>query len=383
MEIDKLALLYGNVYKPPLVIWGQSMKYFSVFLFVFLFVPLEYFSQVNSEIPFSFSSIEEVRFQSAHFEVVGNLYLPKSENKKSPLVIWVSGSGPSFRTVKTKQTIRLVNCFLDAGIAYFRIDKPGSGDSKGELNDNKLFDQLSQIVVDAINVLKVHPKIDPELIGLFGSSQAGYIMPLAAVKSKEIKFIMGSSCPGENSIEQWNYLIEKQMICEVISPERAAKNVEMFSILRTTSDKNRFDEAINYFAENPMIIKSLNYDSTFAERALRWWPRKIDENDESHFNPITVIEKLSIPIFMVYGDMDTQIDPLQAIDAYEKALKKSANLFYRVEMINGVDHNMCPSSTGCLNEISELNRAGTYTYSEKYYRIVRNWIQLLTDHYKN
>lgn len=358
------------------------MKSFIIFLFVYLFVPLEYLGQVNSDLQFSVSSIEEIRFPSEHFDIAGNLYLPRNANEKSPLVIWVSGSGPSFRTVKTKQTIKLINCFLDAGIAYFRIDKPGSGDSKGELNDDKLFDQLSQIVVDAINVLKVHPKIDPELIGLFGSSQAGYIMPLAAVKSKDIKFIMGSSCPGENSIEQWNYLIEKQMICEGISPERVAKNVEMFSILRTTSDKNMFDEAINYFVENPMIVKSLNYDSTFAERAQRWWPREINESDESRFNPVSIIERIKIPVFIVYGEKDTQIDPLQAIDAYSKALTKSGNLFYKIEMINGVDHNMCPSSTGCLNEISELSSAGTYSYSEEYYHIVEKWIELLINHYK-
>ena len=330
------------------------------------------------------SAVEEIRFESAHFEIAGNLYLPNSfANSKSPLVIWVSGSGPSFRTVKARQTIRLINCFLDAGIAYFRIDKPGSGDSKGELSDDKLFEQLSQIVVDAVNVLKTHRKIDPDLIGLFGSSQAGYIMPLAIANSHYIKFMIGSSCPGENSIDQWNYLIEKQMICEEISPERAAKNVEMFSILRSTNNKEEFDGAINYFVTNPMIVKSLNYDSTFADRARQWWPREINENDESHFNPISIIEKIKIPVFMIYGDKDTQVDPIQAIEAYKNALEKAGNSLYQISMIKGVDHNMCPSATGCLNEITEQNRAGTYSYSEKYYDVVKNWIEILKNHYKN
>jgi dipeptidyl aminopeptidase/acylaminoacyl peptidase len=360
------------------------MKYFISAILIFFFVQNHSSAGLVDDITLAVSSIEEIRFSSGEFEIVGNLYLPQStSNQNFPLVIWVSGSGPSFRTVKSKQTIRLINCFLAAGIAYFRIDKPGSGDSKGELNDEKLFDQLSQICVDAINVLKLHPKIDANFIGLFGSSQAGYIMPLAASKTSDIKFIMGSSCPGENSIDQWNYLLEKQMLCEGIDSARAAKNIKMFSLLRLTDSKDEFDNAIGYFENNPMIVRSLNYDSTFAIQAKNWWPRVIDEKDELHFNPITVIEKLTIPIFMVYGDKDTQINPFQAIDAYNNALQKAGNNFYRIELINGVDHNMCPSNSGCLNEIAEQNRSGIYSFSEKYYDVIKNWISMLIEHYNN
>lgn len=322
--------------------------------------------------------IDEIKFNSSHFTITANLYLPKTLHGKTiPVVIWVSGSGPSYRTVKSPETKKLVNRFLNAGYAYFRIDKPGYGDSKGNVNDDSLFAQLSDVVVNAVNELKKLPFINSKRIGLFGSSQAGYIMPLAVSKCKDISFIIGSSCPGENSVDQWNYLLEKQMLCEGYSIERASKNIEMFSVLRETTDKKKFDAAVDYFKKNPMIVKSLNYDSTFSEKAKKWWSDNRTKTGESYFNPIELIKKIKILIFMVYGNFDTQIDPIQAIEAYKKALHEAGNKYYRIKMLQGVDHNMFLTNTGCLKEISERGRSNNYSISSAYLDTITEWLKEL------
>lgn len=323
------------------------------------------------------SEIREVIFTSGHFTIYGNLYLPANINSTHPLVIWVSGSGASYRTVRNPDTKKLINCFLDNGVAYFRIDKPGYGASNGNLNEDSLFIQLSAVITDAINSLIKLPIIDSTKIGLFGSSQAGYIMPIAAEKSKKISFIIGSSLPGENSIDQWNYLIEKQMLCEGYSEQSAKKNIEMFTLLRCSDDKKQFDAALEYFSENPMIIKSVGYDSTFAEGAKTWWPRKIDVTHKSYFNPVSIIEKIKIPIFLVYGANDTQIDPFQAIDAYKAAFNKSRNNKSRIVLLNNTDHNMSINETGCLSEIERLQKAKLYNLNEEYLDTISTWINKL------
>lgn len=321
--------------------------------------------------------IEEVKFRSQHFEIIGNLYLPTAGGPQHPLAIWVSGSGPSIRIVKNKETIKLVNCFLDGGVAYFRIDKPGSGDSMGELNDDSVFAQLSTIVVDAIARLKIHPMIDSSKLGLFGSSQAGYIMPKVISMCPDITFMIGSSCPGESSIEQWNYLLEHQLLCEGVPSERARKNVEMFTRLRSASNKKEVDQAIEYFDRFPMVIKSLGYDSSFSQRARTWWPRENDLNDESHFNPITLIEKTTVALFLVYGANDKQIDPRQAISAYKAACDRSGNKRLKIVMLPNSDHNMSLSG-GCLKEIEALNRRNEYRLDPEYLETIQRWIQEIT-----
>ena len=225
--------------------------------------------------------------------------------------------------------------------------------------------------------MKNIPEIDSTRIGLFGSSQAGYVMPIAVSRCKDISFMIGSSLTGESSIEQWNYLIEKQMICEGYSEEKAKQNAEMFNILRCTPDKSEFDKAAGYFERNPMIIKSIGYDSSFSQNLKDRWPHEIDENDESHFNPITLVYGFNIPVFLVYGENDTQIDPYQAMTAYKKALSHSETKLYKIKMLKDCDHNMSLTNSGCLTEISELIRAGNYRYSPEYFEVIKEWINLV------
>lgn len=320
--------------------------------------------------------IEVLRFASQNFSVTGNLYLPVEVQSNYPAVIWVSGSGPSYKTITNKETVKLVNCFLDAGFAYFRMDKPGYGDSEGEINDDSTFAKLSDVTVEAVNTLMNHPRIDANKIGLFGSSQAGYIMPLAVSKCGDIKFMIGSSCPAENSIEQWNYLLEKQMMCEGTDPIRAKLNAEKFLVLRTTEDKNEFDDAVEYFRKNPMIVRSLGYDSSFAEKARDWWPRKIDKKDEMHFDPSSMIPEIRIPVYMVYGRNDKQIDPVQAAATYSSLLSEAGNDSCEIITLENCDHNMSLSS-GCMNEISELNKKKEYFYDPEYLQLIEKWITRL------
>ncbi|MFA7419151.1 MAG: CocE/NonD family hydrolase [Melioribacteraceae bacterium] len=366
------------IYTSPL---SKQNKLFLLMILCFLAASIKTEAQTAIALPDTILNVEridEIKFKSSNFSITGSLYVPKNVNdKKIPAVIWVSGSGPSYRTIKSTETKKVVNCFLNAGFAYFRIDKPGYGDSKGSVNEDSLFAQLSNVVVDAVKRLKEVSFIDSKRIGVFGSSQAGYIMPLAITKCKEIAFMIGSSCPAENSIEQWNYLLEKQMVCEGYSKERAAESIKMFSTLRQTEDKNKFDESLSYFITHPLIVKSVNYDSSFTERAKKWWPREINLNDESHFNPADLLEKITIPVFMVYGEMDTQIDPLQAMDAYKKAMKKNGNPLFKIKMLAGVDHNMCTAKKGCLNEIAEMNKTNSYKVSPLYIETLNEWLKIL------
>ena len=327
------------------------------------------------------TGVEEITFRSGQFEIVGNLYEPLSVTSPHPSVIWVSGSGPSFRRVTSKETVKLMNCFLDRGFAYFRIDKPGSGDSKGKIHDDSVFAQLSDIVVSAVMKLKTRTMIRKDAIGIFGSSQAGYIMPLAVTKCPDITFMIGSSCPGENSIDQWNYLLEKQMICEGVPEQKARKAGEMFAILRTAVRKSEFDSAIAYFEKSPLVINSVGYDSSFVSGARSWWPRTIDLSDEAHYNPITLVEHIHTPIFLVYGSHDKQIDPLQAINAYTIALKRAGNNLARIVLLKESDHNMSLSS-GCLNDINDLSRTGQYRLDPEYLKTIGSWIDELNLMYR-
>ena len=60
---------------------------------------------------------------------------------------------------------------LGAGYAVFSWDKPGTGQSTGQVDSTpRKYHKRAQIVLEAIEVMKAHPDIDPNRIGLWGIS---------------------------------------------------------------------------------------------------------------------------------------------------------------------------------------------------------------------
>ena len=62
---------------------------------------------------------------------------------------------------------------LRAGYAVFSWDNLGAGESTGKTDRPQITQQQTQIVMDAIEVIKAHPGIDPGCIGLWGVSMGG------------------------------------------------------------------------------------------------------------------------------------------------------------------------------------------------------------------
>src|SRR2546429_564587 len=78
--------------------------------------------------------------------------------------------------------------FARRGIATLIYDNRGSGESTGYPRAG--FDDLAGDVLAALQLLKGRKDIDPKQIGLWAGSQAGWISPLAASRSKDVAFVM-------------------------------------------------------------------------------------------------------------------------------------------------------------------------------------------------
>ena len=130
------------------------------------------------------SRTEEVVFYSGAFKIVGDLRLPEGRGPH-PVVVFVHGDGPNDR-VSGGTYLPIMARMEKAGYATFAWDKPGTGESSGQINRSHLVAQRAQIVVDAINVLAAHEDIDSRRIGLWGISQAGYVMPRVLTMREDI-----------------------------------------------------------------------------------------------------------------------------------------------------------------------------------------------------
>jgi pimeloyl-ACP methyl ester carboxylesterase len=111
----------------------------------------------------------------------GTLYLPDGTGP-FPAVVWVHGSGARERLVYGSAR---VDDFVARGIAVYSYDKRGVGSSGGHCCPVH-FDLLANDALSAVNALRTLSAIDPDRIALMGVSQAGWIVPIAALRDPRI-----------------------------------------------------------------------------------------------------------------------------------------------------------------------------------------------------
>ncbi len=311
---------------------------------------------------------EMISFQSGNFKIAGELKIPTSK-AKHPLVIMVHGDGPAYRSYFSK----VKECILNAGYATLMWDKPGFGESTGKFSKEKRLHERAAILLDAVKFISRHPAIDSTRIGVWGISQAGYVMPLAIKHTNDIKFMIAVGCPGTNGINQTAYLIRKQLIEEGL-PEDEARIMEThFKKIYTAKSFEEYISHARPLYDNP-IQRKLGFVSALWDES-NWKPHSPDE--ESFFDPMEIVQTMTIPVLVFFGEKDTQVDPVQGAEAYTKALKKAGNQNFKIKIIPNADHNIILCKTGSMKERSRRTRKEWQNYSPEYLKIMEEWLQEL------
>jgi pimeloyl-ACP methyl ester carboxylesterase len=317
---------------------------------------------VPSEAADSEPSTREVRFQSNGFELVGDLHLPGGSGPHPALII-VHGSGAQTRTsTPTSDLVR--RRFVDSGYAVLAWDKPGSGESTGEFDEGYTITQRAEILTDAIEFLADQDGVDGTRIGVWGLSQAGWVIPMALTMTDDVAFMIVVSGGAEDSIEQGVFQWTQQAMC------RGATVAEL-EIMRRHGPTALKAETYNEYREameQLLTVDDLDYYigvDIELQAPDQWgpWPRDID----AFFDPMTVVEKTTIPVLAIFGEHDVQIDPVQGVEAYQEALEGAGNSDFRVETIRGVGHTMRPTEGPCGPDSSGL--------SKEYLDLIDEWLE--------
>lgn len=267
---------------------GLMMKPFFLFLFIF----------TSSVIHGEEFKTEEVFFYSHKDKLSGTIVFPQS-GKISSSVVFVHGSGPQKRSLYWAQR------FAAEGIAALVYDKRGVGNSGGEYEGNqsvseKNINLLADDANAALAVLHAHSKTKELPIGLTGISQAGWIIPLAAEKSRIADFIILWSGP----------------VCKVSEEDIYSKYT------RDLDTK---------FAPS--------YEQALRERKQKYiWPDFLGKDS----NPADSLVKLTIPGLWVFGENDGSVP----VDLSIQRLKKLQHAGHKFDYIlfSSLGHNNMPET---------------------------------------
>ena len=354
-------------------------------------LPLNFKRALNAEVapkrpqtpqkPFPYKS-EEVIYTNAKDKVklAGTLTLPNGEGK-FPAVILITGSGLQDRdeTILGHKPFLVIADYLTRkGIAVLRVDDRGIGGSdlgsRSATTENFVGDVLT-----GVEFLKNRKEINPKQIGLIGHSEGGVIAPAAAVRSKDVAFIVmlaGTGLPGDEVIVSQIAAILK---ANGASSEDISETVELqksiFSIIKTEPDNKLVEQKIGEMLEKYKSKLNEEEQKDFAQvekkvkdqtpGLLSAWYRYF-----LVYDPRPTLVKVKIPVLALNGENDTQVLSKENLEAISNALKKGGNKDFTIKSFPKLNHLFQTSETGLVKEYGEIEE----TISPQVLEIVSDWI---------
>src|SRR6266567_2187144 len=134
---------------------------------------------------------ETVEVRNGDVVLHGELLVPKTKGRH-PAIVLAHGSGSATRYAGMWNVF-----FVRLGMAVLSLDKRGAGDSTGDFRTASMDDLAGDWLAGA-RFLKSRSDIDPQRIGVHGSSQGGWTAPLMATRSSDIAFVIVRAGSGTN-----------------------------------------------------------------------------------------------------------------------------------------------------------------------------------------
>jgi len=155
---------------------------------------------------------ELVEFVNEGNKIFGIIHRPIGE-ENPPVVVFCHGLA-GHKIGKNRMYVQLSESLSRVGIASFRFDFRGSGDSEGEFGEMSLLGEVND-AEKALDFIRQQPNLDVNRIGIYGRSFGGAVAVYAAAQSPAVKSLVlwAPVFSGEQWEEKWE-LVETQKINE-------------------------------------------------------------------------------------------------------------------------------------------------------------------------
>jgi pimeloyl-ACP methyl ester carboxylesterase len=303
---------------------------------------------------------EHVRFSSGDIQLAGTLIRPAKVGK-IPIVILVHGSGAENRDYMLPWARFLIR----RGIGVLAYDKRGVGGSSGDWNTAS-FDDLAGDVVAAYDYLKTRTDIDASRIGLLGISQAGWVMPLAATRAKELAFLISISGPGVSAAETTIDQTRNEMTMAGMPAERVAQIVDLlklqYEFARTGQGWDEYAAA----REKLAALMGPPPETMPGQRDAPWFGfiRRL-----YFYDPQPALRQLRVPTLGIWGALDSNVMADKNKAAWEAALSSGGNRDYTFRILPKANHSQFLAKTGSNREMPTLQQ-----FVPEYFSTIQNWL---------
>ncbi|WP_029159443.1 alpha/beta hydrolase [Clostridium scatologenes] len=268
-------------------------------------------------------TVNSVQIQTSKGILKGNLVLPENSKDKVGLVVFIHGDGPADASYND-QYKPLWEKLAKQGYASLSWSKPGIGGSDGNWLLQSM-DDRAQEANEVIEWAKKLPEINDRKIGLWGASQAGWVIPKIVKLNKNIAFNI-LVAPAINWIDQGKYNTLKEL-------EREGATKDTIKIKEKEFDKelellNR-DASYKEYVDMVETKKSVSEDRwTFIKKNY-----KADATED--------LRNFYSPVKLFLGGKDINVDSENTKEVYEKEVSSK---LLNVTVIPTTDHFMLKAS---------------------------------------
>ena len=309
--------------------------------------------------PFPYAT-EEVTFTNGDATLRGTLVLPQDYTKSTPVVVFVTGSGPQNRDEEIhehKPFAVIADALARAGIASLRYDDRGFGESTGDVAGMTTEDLKN----DALAGVKLMRQRFHK-VGVIGHSEGGTIaLMLAAEKKADFIISLAGAVISSRETLLWqnrNFLAAAKYPDAVIDEYCKALS-DVFNAVVDGTTQPVFD-GYDLPAELKANLKGVVAQS--GTPYMRYF-LTLDMTD--------ALGKITCPVLALNGTKDTQVWGERNLSALQKGLPATRGNSIRA--IEGVNHLFQHCQTGQPSEYRSIEE----TFSPEVLKDMVVWIKAL------
>lgn len=285
--------------------------------------------------------------------LAGSLFLP-DRPARLPAVVMAHGSGAQTRNGFYGHIRFLAEAFARRGIAVLAFDKRGTGRSLGDW-ERAGFATLADDVAAAVAYLRTRTDIRPDRIGLTGSSQAGWIMPMAATRAGDIRFIQHFSAASPMGVrEQERRRLILQMQAERFDQSEIDRAVRIRDMMDDYAATGRNWEALEQAAAPVAGERWMRqFIGGLPAREAPDWPWL---REAFGYDTRPDFARFAGSWHVLYGDRDPIAPIREGRLMLEAAVRGGPSRDVTIEVIPHGTHNFLHAETGSDREFSGLTR---------------------------
>jgi len=307
--------------------------------------------------PFPYET-EELSFDNGDAHLEGTLVLPEGCSRKTPVLIFVTGSGQEDRDetiFEHKPFAVIADALGRAGIASLRFDDRGVGGSTGDVASATTEDFRD----DALAGIKLlRERFDK--VGVIGHSEGGTIALMLAA-DKQVDFIVslaGMAVSGLETIVAQSRTALESAGYTGDTVDKYCDAVGKASYVRVHGGRMPFPDELDL----PDELKQ-NYQQVLRQIQSPWMIKFLSLD----MRPL--LGEITCPVLAINGTKDVQVNSESNLGALRSGLP--ANPRNRIEALEGLNHLFQHCTTGALSEYRRIEE----TFAPEALEMIVRWLE--------